>query len=63
MDRQRFCTRICSDAFYAEERRKAVKAFRGSKTYPEYALADADAPKSPHDGSGEGVTFDGRQCR
>jgi len=29
--KQRFCTRACSDASYAEERREAVKQFRQQK--------------------------------
>ena len=45
---QRFCTRKCSDAFYAEERRAAVVAYRATKsrepvTYYQLGLADAVA--------------------
>lgn len=66
MDRQRFCTRTCSDAFYAGERRDAVKAFRGAPQDPLRAPAwskDPTPPEPPHDGRDEGLTYDGRHCR
>ncbi len=44
---QRFCNRACSDAFYMEERRTAVKAYRSAKrepvSYHQIGIADAVA--------------------